>query len=285
MIAEVTAAVAALGGAKWLHHRMYHVEPHRIQITHHEVPCQDLAPELDGLVIAQVSDTHITPKVRNREAITNAVRSVKADLYVLTGDMILGQAGIQEFCNWFDALGDEIRPAVAILGNAEHKKVVHTPDIEKALADRNIPLLNNACIQYPIRGTTLQIVGVDDPHTSHSRFAEAFREADPNQFTLVLSHSPDGLAEIGERRADLMLCGHTHGGQIRFPGSGALSGNTKKVKGITEGWYEGDALRGEHLKNLWPGLKVYVSRGLGCSRFGGRLNCPPELPVFTLRCK
>jgi hypothetical protein len=262
---------------------MRDVEPRRIETTYHEVLAEDLPPELDGLTICQVSDIHITAHGRHEDAIAQAIRSVRADLYVLTGDMILFQEGIAAFFNWLDAMGDSLRPAIAVLGNAEHKSFVRGEEVVQGLEERGVPTLNNRVIQYPVRGVTLQIVGVDDPHTEHSDFACAFQEATPDCWTLLLCHSPDGAADLRGRRADLMLSGHTHGGQIRLPLLGALMSNTKRVKRLTAGWYSGEELR-RRAGGEVGSTRLYVSRGLGTSNFPYRFCCCPELPIFTLRC-
>ncbi len=263
---------------------MRDIEPRRIEITRHEVFAEDLPPELDGLTICQVSDTHITAHGRHEDAIAQAIRSVRADLYVLTGDMILFQEGIPAFLRWLDALGDSLRPAVAVLGNAEHKSFVRGEEVVQGLEERGVPMLNNRVIQYPVRGVTLQIVGVDDPHTEHSDFARAFAGAKPDCWTLLLCHSPDGAADLRGRRADLMLSGHTHGGQIRLPLLGALMSNTKRVRGLVAGWYSGAQLQRRAGSEVGA-TRLYVSRGLGTSNVPYRLFCRPELPLFMLRCR
>jgi predicted MPP superfamily phosphohydrolase len=89
---------------------------------------------------------------------------------------------------------------------------------------------------------------------------------------------------LGQRRADLILSGHTHGGQIRLPLVGAIIHGTKFVRGLVMGWYEGEKLSKKAGHDVGKS-RLYVSRGLGTSRFSGRLLCRPELAVFTLRKK
>jgi uncharacterized protein len=281
----LAAAIAGVGGAAALS-RLYHyagtVEPNRIEIPEYDVLCPDLPPSLDGFVICQLSDLHITAWKRNQTAIATAVRSVKADLYALTGDMIFRQSGIAAFLEWFDALGDAVRPAVAILGNAEHKDYVRKSELEAGLRERGVPLLNNESLRWPVGDGVLQIVGVDDPHTYHSDFAKAYQGTDPGLWTLLLCHSPDGARERAGLRADLMLCGHTHGGAIRVPPVGALIHGTTHVKGLVAGWYE-DPVLSRRGKCPADRTRLYVSRGLGMSSWRFRLNCLPEMPLFRLR--
>ena len=264
----------------WLVYYSWRIEPHNIEITRHEVTFSDLPEALDGLVLCQVSDVHLTAWERNGEAISRAVKSTRADLYLFTGDMIHRQGGIEKFLNWFDDLG--ISSAIAVLGNAEHKSHVDKSPLEAGLAQRSIPLLTNKSLTWLHDGVEFQIVGVDDPHTDHDDFELAYQNTNPALWTLLLCHSPDGAANLNGHRADLMLCGHTHGGQGRFPIVGAIAQNTKRVRGLVSGWYEGNELS-RKAKCATGSTKLYISRGLGMSRLGFRINCRPELAVFTLR--
>jgi predicted MPP superfamily phosphohydrolase len=207
---------------------------------------------------------------------------VNADIYLFTGDMFRRSQGIPLFLKWLDDLGEQIKPAVAILGNAEHKSRIKSADFSEALRSRGISVLNNDSICLSVRGTEIQIVGVDDPHTEWSDFPAAYAKADRDRWTLLLCHSPDGLAEMDGRRADLMLCGHTHGGQICFPGVGALWAHTRRVRGFIAGWYGPEDIARRVSRKPKVG-RLYISRGLGMGGFPARLNCRPELPVFTLR--
>src|ERR1051326_8502440 len=89
----VWAAGAGAGSIAWLLKYMIVDEPNLIEISRYEVITTDLPAELDGAVICQVSDPHITTAPRNRAAVAKAIRSVKADLFVITGDLIYGQQG------------------------------------------------------------------------------------------------------------------------------------------------------------------------------------------------
>ncbi len=272
----------ALAGGAWLYVHARHIEPVRVQTTRHEVWSADLPPELDGLTICQITDTHIAGRARPEEAASRAILDVRADLYVFTGDMIYRQRGIPAFFAWLDALGDGVRPAVAVLGNAEHKPFVRLEDVVIGFEARGIPLLLNRSMPFHHRGGVLQIVGVDDPHTGHSDFAKAYAGADPDTWTLLLCHSPDGAADLDGYRADLMLCGHTHGGQYCLPAVGSIATNTSRVRRLVSGWYHGDDLS-RRARIAAARTRLYVSRGLGTGGVPGRLLCRPELPVFTLR--
>ncbi|MGC8669262.1 MAG: metallophosphoesterase [Chthonomonadales bacterium] len=267
----------------WLRRYMFYGEPNRVVVTRCEVPVPGSSPELDGVVLCHLSDLHISREERNRAAITKAVRSVKAHVYLFTGDLIGGSEGVECFLGWLDEMGDAVRPAVMVLGNAEHKEGVDTAGFVDALRRRGVTVLINQTERIAVHpGATLQILGVDDPHTGHEDFQAAACALEPDRFTLVLCHSPDGLADPAFPPADLVLCGHTHGGQIRLPLLPVLWANTRKVRGIVAGMYQGAPLRRRVPSGCGPRM-VYVSRGLGTGGCRARLLCPPELAVFTLR--
>ncbi len=274
------AGLAAAGGARLWRYGTRE-EPCQVEVTRHQVESTELPSELDGLTICQISDLHVSPHRRNERAITRALEQVQADLYVFTGDMIYGPDAIPVFFRWLDSHGDRLRPAVAILGNAEHKSFVRTQDVLDGFAGRGIQVLSNASLRLPVHGGEIQVVGTDDPHTHHCDIQAAYAGADPALWTLLLSHSPDGLAALTTQRADLMLCGHTHGGQVCLPRVGGLWTHTHRVHAFIAGWYNRTAIRRE-LPHCEGVERLYVCRGLGTGGIPLRLFCRPEIPVFTL---
>jgi predicted MPP superfamily phosphohydrolase len=257
------------------------IEPNRIEITRHEICIPSLSAELDGIRICQVADMHLNDPARNTRAILDALRSVKADLFLLTGDQIRGRKGMNAFLRLLPEIEPTIRPAFAVQGNAEHRKDVLTKHLAARMTEDGIRTLVNTSATIQVRGTSVQLVGVDDPHYFADNFQMAYSCANPALFTILLCHSPDGLRNLNGFRADLALCGHTHAGQIRFPLIGALWGNTRRVK-LLHGWYTGADLERRAGAPIGR-TRVYVSRGLGTGRFAGRFLCRPELPVITLR--
>ena len=227
---------------------------------------------------------HLTAWRRNGPEIFDAVNSVSADVYVFTGDQIFKESGIDAFWEWFDRFGGKLNPCVMILGNAENKPNVRTSLFEEQAINRDIPLLNNMTTLLRLGDSNLQIVGTNDPHTFRSHIQSAYDNADPDLWTLLLIHSPDGVSELNGRRADLILCGHTHGGQICLPGIGPLGQNTRRVRGLVVGWYSGEELKRKAGCELGE-AKLYVCRGLGMSRIALRSGCRPELALFELRRK
>jgi hypothetical protein len=102
--------------------------------------------------------------------------------------------------------------------------------------------------------------------------------------TILLTHSPDILMRLAGRAPDLILAGHTHGGQIRFPFIGALWLHSRYRLRISQGYFGADMLSRLSGGNVGA-VQMYVSRGLGGSGIRSRLLCPPEIALITLHRK
>ncbi len=261
---------------------MRKAEPERVEITRREL-CYDNLPEnLDGLELCHVSDLHITSDPRNSAAVADALRAVRADLYLITGDLIHGPRGITALEKWMTGIVSSLQPAYAVLGNAEHKRRINTGAVVDILRRLGVTVLNNEATVAQTSKGPIQIIGLDDPHSGHSNPALAYAEADPSMWTFALVHSPEGILGLEGRRADLVLSGHTHGGQIVLPGIGWISDNTHHSVGLISGWYDQTDIREKAGIQRGP-RGLYVSRGLGTSGWPLRLRCRPELAILTLR--
>lgn len=116
----------------------------------------------------------------------------------------------------------------------------------------------------------LYLGGTDDLWHGHPDAVASLAGAAPNQATLLLTHNPDLLAKL-PRPAGLVLCGHTHGGQVRLPFVGAVTVPSEYGQRYAMGWVGG-----------LHGTPAYVSRGLGMSGLPLRNLCEPEIAFFTL---
>ncbi len=265
-----------------LWHYMTRIEPLQVATPEYEVVDDNLPESLDGLRICQISDLHSSLHWYNKEAISEALKKVHADLYVFTGDMIYMQEGIGAFLRWLEDMKDSLHPFILILGNAEHKPWLRDEELFEGLKRYDDWVLINQSLSFKWKAGNLQVVGLDDPHTENDDANISYANADPNKWTLLLSHSPDGIIGVGERRADLTLSGHTHGGQFRLPLIGALICNTSKTKGFVSGWFYSHEIE-KRIKRKTGVKLLYVSKGLGTGNVKARFLCNPEAPVFTLR--
>jgi len=237
------------------------------------VQIRGLDPRHDGVRIAQLSDIHVghmTPVEHVRAAISTA-NAAKPDVIALTGDYVnwrrheAGLAGEQ--------LADlKAERVVAVLGN--HDYFTWGAGVTAALAKNHYDVLRNQHTMVELNGAPLALIGVDDPVTRHDDLDRSFAGVPASATKVVLCHAPD-LAPYVARRAtpDLILSGHTHGGQIY-------------IKGITDRIMKKVGLhfrRGVY--DVGARTKLYVTPGVGFSGVRKRAGegTAAEVAVLTLR--
>ncbi|MHB1653128.1 MAG: metallophosphoesterase [Desulfitobacteriaceae bacterium] len=240
-----------------------------------------LLPEsLEGITIAQITDLHLESLQIKTQQIVEALTFKEPDLLVITGDIISTRSDLNRVMAYLDPLQARFGRYV-VMGNNDYSHFSHTLFKRYFSLLRNmgwVPLLNEA--EY-IAKLNLWVIGIDDPATAHDDVPKAYKrlmsansemtsKKSPG-FRLALAHSTDCLDDVSQYGADLLLTGHTHGGQIRLPGLQPFMTNTYLGD---EGIYEG-----YHVIN---GVPLYINRGLGESVIPFRFNVPPEIAFFTL---
>jgi predicted MPP superfamily phosphohydrolase len=232
--------------------------------------------ELDGFPgafspyrILFISDLHLDGLSGLCRRIIDLVSDLNVDLCLLGGDYRMEMYGnFDEANRRLDRLVRHIRAAdgiFGVLGNHDCLKIA------PALEDSRICMLINDSVTIERDGQKLSIVGVDDPHYYQCQDLEkAFSEVPLNGFTILLSHSPEIVADIGQTKVDLCLCGHTHAGQIRLPLVGPVFTHSRASRKYVSGlWRHGNTIG-------------YTSSGAGSSGVPVRFNCPPEVVLLTL---
>lgn len=258
------------------------VEPYAVETVHLEMFTPRLPLEFEGYTIYQISDLHMR-QIGRREKIVKKILDAlpPADLIALTGDMIHTPSGVEPFLTLAKSFR-AIDGSYAIFGNSEHKNGVRPYAFSQTLAESGISTLLNRHVLLSRRGAQIALVGVDDPVNDKDRLADALCDVPENVFSLLLMHSPDGIAEAVVRGVDVVLSGHTHGGQIRLPIFGALYTHSSLGNRMCDGYYSRGRLR--RVIGIRPGrTQLYVTRGLGISGLALRFLTRPELTVLTLR--
>ncbi len=270
--------VAAVGGGAAY---ARHVEPFWPAVEQVDMDLPGLAGVWVGKRMLQLSDLHVgrgMPTEYLREQVAGCA-VLEPDVVVLTGDYVTMGA-----TSGLDALKEivgQLRPPLgvyAVLGN--HDFGVYSPArrprgtrsadrVTEALAAGGVDVLRGAVRRIDCDGAALQLVGVDDLWSGFFDVEAAFAGVDEALPTVVLSHNPDTVEVLQKWPGDWILCGHTHGGQVRVPLWGAPILPIKH-KQYDQGRFElGDK-------------RLYVNRGLGYLR-RVRFNCRPEITLFTLR--
>ncbi len=232
----------------------------------------NLPVPLCGLKIVQVSDIHSGPYMtqRNMEEITEAINACYPDLVALTGDFVASQKDeIEPFVKGFRHLKSTFG-TFACAGN--HDEWVGLEYFTEAMQAHRERLLRNETEALKIDGAILNVIGIDFARSNPNLLEKALRKADPEGFKLLLCHYPDYFTTAKAAGVDLMLAGHTHGGQISLDLAGLEVYPIDLFYKYPRGLYE----EGEK-----GGQKLYVNLGVGFSATPIR-TVSPEIAVITL---
>ncbi|VAW37066.1 hypothetical protein MNBD_DELTA02-537 [hydrothermal vent metagenome] len=263
----------ALGGSVALLANSRYYAPRRIVVEDVTVPVKDLPAGFEGFKICQLTDIHHGYQVEMEfvdKALDIALR-LNPDIYALTGDYASYKTKFADAVIGRLATLRGVYDTVAVLGNHDHW-VGGYKYVPAVLRRSGIGLLNNTHIILERDGGKLCIAGVDDLRVGRPDLGQALYGVPQDMPRILLSHNPDLADEkLGDNRVDLMLSGHTHGGQIRLPFSlYAPYTNSRYGQKYTGGFVKtGNTL-------------VYVSRGIGTITIPIRFNCPPEITLLRL---
>jgi predicted MPP superfamily phosphohydrolase len=239
-----------------------------IRVVHNRIALPGLPEGLDGLRLLHLSDLHIDMSEALVHEITARVRSVEYDVCVMTGDYRFRTYG------GFDAVIDGMRrvraqlngPAFAVLGN--HDSVTMLPELE----EMGIRVLMNESVNVGTATDSLHLAGIDDAHYfGVGNIEKALAGVPDGEAVVLLSHTPEVYRQAAHAGIHLMLCGHTHGGQICLPGGLPVTLDARIPRRLGRGNWRHAEMHG------------YTSPGAGASVVGVRLNCPPEITVHELR--
>jgi hypothetical protein len=252
-------------GRKWVAKSIQKLELPRI-----EVPISGLPAGFDGYTIAFLSDIHAGPYLGSEvlKPLFRRVTESKPDLIALAGDLVNydaeESAEVAIAAKYLRARDG----VVFVPGNHDH----YTGDLARVLRylerEGVQPLVNDAT-EARRRGDAISILGVDDGSAGRFDLARARARARDTKTRILLSHSPDALPLAARARIDLVLSGHTHGGQIRAPKIKPISTHTKGR--YIEGFYRSDR------------TLSFVGRGVGVVCVPMRTFCPPHVPLIVLR--
>ena len=256
-------------------------EPHRLVVTRRAFPVRGLPPALDGLRVVQVSDIHLGPWLSAGRVgrIVEVTNGLQPDLVALTGDYVMRSAEyIPQVASALAGLRARVG-VVGVLGNHDWNE--DGPGCARALAAAGVRMVDNdRLFVTPARVLSahnpdgLCVAGVGDLWRDAQHYDRALGGLPDDMPRLLLSHNPDVAEEPAfvspGYRVDLMLSGHTHGGQISLPVVGAPVTNSRYGQKYARGLVQG------------PTCPVYVSRGLGTALMPLRLGSTPEIAVIEL---
>jgi predicted MPP superfamily phosphohydrolase len=279
---------ALLGAGALAAYSLY--EPYRFRLVHHQIPGR---PDAPGLRILHISDSHLTRKDRHRAAYLQRLPALVGevpDLVLATGDMIEDDSGIDLLLDSLDHYEAKLGKFY-VLGSHDYFRAefklptkyftgrkapvparrADTARLEEGLAALGWRVLTNRTehVEAP-GGGQIRLAGVDDPYLRWQRTGHIERAAG-EKLAIGLVHSPDVVSDYLLHGFDLVVGGHTHGGQVRAPFVGALVTNCSLPRALAAGLHR--------IGNGW----LHVTPGLGTSRFTPiRFLCRPEAAILEI---
>jgi len=250
------------------------IEPNAVNVTRLNFTLPRLSPSFSGLTIAQISDFHLGGWMSREHmaSIAQQVNALNPDVIAITGDFVerpidsgLADSLIQSLQQF------KARESIlGILGNHDHWS--YAPRVQRNInAAKNVHLLMNEAAVIQRGADRLYIAGVDDIWEKKNDLTAALKQVPDQAPVILMAHEPDYADEVAKTgQIGLQLSGHTHGGQVRVPGLGALILPHMGTKYQT----------GLYTVN---GMALYVNRGLGMIRPYVRFNCSPEVTLVTLQ--
>src|SRR5215471_16718425 len=245
-------------------------EPFMLSIERQDIYLRRLPRALDGLRIVHLSDFHFGPLVNpaHLERAVEAANDLRPDLIALTGDYISHERLYAAPCA--EVVG-RLRArfgVFAVLGNHDHwTDAALITDLFRA---EGIRVLLNEGLRLDVNGESFWLAGVNDTMVGLEDLPLAMAGAADGELKLLLAHNPIILRRAARADVDLVLSGHTHGGQVTMRSEKSRSGRPRRrmLRGLGR--------RGN--------TQIYVTRGLGTVVLPIRYGCPPEISVLELRC-
>lgn len=283
-VASAGALVAGIGYASLIERNAFVVR---------EATMPVLTPGSSPLKVLHISDIHMRPGQRRKQAWLRELASLKPDLVVNTGDNLAHPKAVPAVVQ---ALGDLLSvPGVFVYGSNDyfaprlknpanyltnpghriHGEPLPWQDLRAAFTERGWLDVTHTRREFEVAGQRIAAAGVDDPHLSRDRYATIAGAADPTaNLTLGLTHSPEPrvLDRFAADGYQLVMAGHTHGGQLCLPFYGAIVTNCDLDRSRAKG------------PSRWGArTQLHVSAGIGTSPFAPlRFCCRPEATLLTL---
>lgn len=254
------------------------IEPGRLVVREQTIQIDNWPQSLDGLRIAVLSDIHADnwfiddKKLRTIVARTN---QLQPELIVILGDYMSSNGHVTRRVEpeHFAAILKDLHAPLgvySVLGN--HDSWYSGQKVRRGLEENGIQVLENETVHFEARGTMLWLVGLADLWTRRQEIAETVAMVPEGAPVIALTHNPDIFPDLPQR-VPLLLAGHTHGGQVRFP----LIGSVVEASEYGERYVRGHVIENNH--------HLFVTTGIGTSIVPVRFGVPPEIDMLTIKAK
>ena len=243
-------------------------EANSLEIEEVRIELKRLPKSLDGFKIVHLSDIHHSPftdlqHIRNAVEIAN---DLEPDMFVLTGDYVSHESEyIAPMAEVLGSLESEFG-TYACLGNHDHWTDADL--VTHMLRGEGVNVLVNEGFRFTAKDASFWLCGVDDHMAGKTDVPAALKGSFPDEMKLLLAHNPVIIRQAARQRVDLMLSGHTHGGQVK------IRENEKKLLARRR------LSSGLHQRRH---TQIYITRGIGTVILPVRYQCPPEISLIELK--
>ena len=249
--------------------------PSEIRVEKPIIYFSNLPDTFNGLRILHLSDLHLREITKKEKEALEIIQKEKPDYIFITGDIVDWKTKDVNVCQeFFQEIAQNFSGKIfAVFGNHDHQNK-NFKKLKEILIQNNITVLNNSSVKISKDKGEIYLIGIDDPTTHYDNLEKAINKVPEKSFKILLSHSIDILPKAKERKIDLILSGHFHGGQVNIPFLTDFLLSSKF---------------GPYFKKYKAGLfkenstYFYVSRGLGESVLPIRFNAPAEITLIELR--
>jgi predicted MPP superfamily phosphohydrolase len=255
-----------------------------LEVCEKEILLKGLHPK-SNLRVLHLSDLHLsrTVPLDYLEKALQLGLQQSPDLCFLTGDFVTDQPDIEQlknYANLLKSLGAKV-PTFACMGNHDGGKWAHdhggfstNQKIKNLIRSARIEILENERKEIHVKGQRIDLVGVGDLWSENCRPQICMEELSTrpeasNRVVFLLNHNPDAKDALIKYRWDLMLSGHTHGGQFKVPFDNRAPFAPVKDGEMIDGTFS------------WKGRVIHITRGIG-NLYGIRLNCRPEISLLKI---
>jgi predicted MPP superfamily phosphohydrolase len=251
------------------------IEPNRLVVHQETIELNNWPQQLNCLRVAVLADLHAgAPFIDERKLrlIVQRTNELHPDLIVILGDYMTGNGWVRKTMEpevFGPILKDLHAPlgVYSVLGN--HDAWYGQRKVRAGLEQNGIKVLENDVVQLDARGTSLWLAGLADLWTRPQNLEETMKKVHEGAPVIALTHNPDIFPRIPQR-VPLMLAGHTHGGQVRFPFIGSVVHSSR----VGERYELGEVFENNH--------HLFVTTGIGTSILPVRFGVPPEIVLLTL---
>ena len=266
------------------------IEPYWFKVKNLQLEFEDLPEEFDGFTITHLSDIHTRKNGLLEKKLVKLFNNLpESDICLLTGDLVFDEKAIPIFLETIKHIKTK-EGYYFISGNSEYKSYNNHLRLISTLSKiGGLKNLDNKNTKIFRGNIPIELIGLDDVELKKADQTAAFKGTSKNNFKIVLIHCPSLTRAIVPYSPNLVLAGHTHGGQVRLPFINVVYTNitypeVTSDKALNDGLFTHEKLS-KILKKEINKTTLLVSRGLGTSKLWIRFRCRPELHIITLKRK